>query len=76
MIWHFEFFKIQIYPKNVYLILFVEETWFNSHETVKELSSYGSRKGKIDVPISKGNFSSPHKTSIVSEKKDHNVLSQ
>lgn len=76
IIWRFEFSKIQIYPKNVYLILFVEGTWFNSHKTVKYLSSDGSRKGKIDAAISKGNFTSPHKTSILSEKKDHCVLSQ
>ena len=77
IIWRVEFFKIQIYQKNVYLILFVDETKFSSHETVKKLSSDGSRKGKIDAPISKGNFTSPHKISIVSEKKkDHYVLSQ
>ena len=76
-IWRFEYFtKIQIYRKNEYLILYVDETWFKSQETIKTLWSDGSKEATMDVPISKCDFTSPHTTSMPLVKKDHYVPSQ
>ena len=54
-IWRYKYLKkIKEYRDSGYMIVYLDETWFDSHETVKRVWSDDSKETRLKGPVSKG----------------------
>ena len=46
--------KIQEYREKGYIVVYLDQTWFDSHETVKRSWSDNTKQTRLNAPVSKG----------------------